>query len=104
MTNPTFAPRAKIEIVNQAAIFKSACRALAWLNWIPHWDGLQSVIEWLAMAYLQCDGAVSVPGLNERWKRANEVAEGPTFMLEDDEPHPSWILSPVSLVRSQASR
>jgi hypothetical protein len=33
MSDPNFAPRAKIEIANQAAIFKSASRALAWLNW-----------------------------------------------------------------------
>lgn len=40
------------EISRQAAIFRGAQYAIAWLNMISDWKGLRSVIEWMCLEYL----------------------------------------------------
>jgi hypothetical protein len=56
MSHPVLGPRAKVEIANQATIFKSASLACAWFNWVPSWDGLQNAIEWLSLVYVDING------------------------------------------------
>ncbi|MCJ1387455.1 hypothetical protein MMC18_000298 [Xylographa bjoerkii] len=59
MSDPIFGPRARIEIANQAAIFRSASFAIAWLNVVPQWSGLLNAVEWLAAVYVGCNKADS---------------------------------------------
>ena len=40
---------AEIEIARQAAIFRSANRALCWLNMMDDWSGLRAALHWLAL-------------------------------------------------------
>lgn len=50
--------RALIEISRQAIIFGNAMSVVAWLNDAGSWDGLRSVVEWLALFYLHTSTAV----------------------------------------------
>ena len=54
-------PLAKQEIANQAAIFRGAYRAVAWLNYVSSWDGLSSAVQYLASFYLDTETVDSVP-------------------------------------------
>lgn len=44
---------ASTEIARQAAIFGGAMTAIAWLNNIDSWKGIQAGIQWLALAFLR---------------------------------------------------
>lgn len=46
-------PLTSIEIARQAAIFGGATTAIAWLNNIDSWIGIQAGIQWLALAFLR---------------------------------------------------
>lgn len=50
--------RALIEISRQAVIFGNATSVVAWLNDAKSWDGLRSVVKWLALFYLHTSTAV----------------------------------------------
>lgn len=40
------------EIARQAVIFRGAQYAIAWLNMIPDWSGLEATTEWMCLEYL----------------------------------------------------
>lgn len=54
MTNAELRARAQEEIRTQAAIFRRADRAFAWLNQVSDWEGLRTAIHWIALQNLRC--------------------------------------------------
>jgi hypothetical protein len=80
-TDPENDPRAKMEIANQAAIFKSATIAIAWLTTVPSWGGLQSTIELIALQFVGQDGGLE---LQEVIKLATEKAQKTTHLVVKD--------------------
>ena len=48
------------EISNQAAIFGGASVAVAWINDVESWKGLESAARWLYLVYLRTSGFLSV--------------------------------------------
>ena len=44
--------RALEEIARQATIFRKAQYAIAWLNTVEDWSGLESAVEWMSLKYM----------------------------------------------------
>ena len=80
MSDPRFGPRAQIEIANQAEIFRLADIAIAWFNWIPHWSGLRSAVEWLVLLYASC-GNTSTSRSDAAFEKATVAASETTHLL-----------------------
>ena len=80
MSDPHFGPRAQIEIANQAEIFRLADIAIAWFNWIPHWSGLRSAVEWLVLLYTCCDNT-STYRSDAAFEEATVAASETTHLL-----------------------
>lgn len=71
--------RAKLEIANQAAIFKSASASIAWLPSVPDWEGLQYAIELIA---LQCFSVESELDLGSVLKLCIRKAETNAHLVD----------------------
>ena len=80
MSDPLFGPRAQIEIANQAEIFRLADIAIAWFNWIPHWSGLRSAVEWLVLLYT-CLENTSTFRSDAAFEKATVAASETTHLL-----------------------
>ena len=79
-SHPTLGPRAQIEIAKQASIFRNASLAVAWLNWIPNWSGLQGTLEWIALINARCNELDSLD-LGEDLIDSYSLANEPTYLL-----------------------
>ncbi|KAH7368921.1 hypothetical protein B0T11DRAFT_327057 [Plectosphaerella cucumerina] len=44
--------RARLEIANQASIFRGATHCVAWLHDVESWHGVRAALEWLGLRYL----------------------------------------------------
>ena len=84
-------PRSRIEIANQAAIFKSAKFACAWLKVVPSWSGLKYAIEWLSVAYCNANGHALLPDLLEIKSGRNSTYLA--SLENDEEPLSGWFTS-----------
>ena len=80
MSDPVFGARAQIEIANQAEIFRLADIAIAWFNWVPHWSGLQSAVEWLVHLYASRD-KTSTYRSDAAFEKATVAASETTHLL-----------------------
>lgn len=71
--------RAKLEIANQAAIFRSASASIAWLPSVPDWEGLQYAIELIA---LQCFSVESELDVDSVVELCNRKADTTAYIVD----------------------
>lgn len=68
--------RKKLEIANQAAIFRSATTAIAWLPTIQSWEGVKYTIELIAMQCLSAESKLDLTTDLELCAAKAETATG----------------------------
>lgn len=68
--------RKKLEIANQAAIFRSATTAIAWLPTVPSWEGVKYTIELIAMQCLSAESKLDLTTDLELCAAKAETATG----------------------------
>jgi hypothetical protein len=70
-----------MEIANQAAIFKSSDRCIAWTNDVETWEGVENALDWMCMKYLSITSKLEAEESNMILEKVSNAASGPVSVM-----------------------
>lgn len=73
--------RAKLEIANQASIFKRSSQCIAWINDVDDWDGVLRALDWLSLQGLRIASTRHFEAISELMPAATAAADTTPAML-----------------------
>ncbi|KAH6685404.1 hypothetical protein F5X68DRAFT_241584 [Plectosphaerella plurivora] len=73
--------RARLEIANQASIFRGATHCVAWLHDVESWHGVRAALEWLGLRYLLATTTRDVDLINSSLIDAAAAASVPAELI-----------------------
>lgn len=77
--------RAQLEIANQAAIFKSSERCLAWINDVETWDVVEHALDWMCLKYLKMTSRLDRAKADSLLQTVVDAANNPISLMKATE-------------------
>lgn len=77
--------RAQLEIANQAAIFKSSQRCLAWINDVEAWDVVEYALDWMCLKYLKMTSRLDRAKADGLLQKVADAAHSPISLMRATE-------------------
>lgn len=73
--------RAQLEIANQAAIFKSSRRCLAWINDVESWEVVENALDWMCIKYLKITSSLEDGKCDRMLRNVADAADSPIALM-----------------------